>query len=85
MVAIGTFDLVTSTGAATADALPPCHFLSFEQKREMLEQSLESIYLWPPKGGLKLDWQFLKMTGMFTHLVVPVYYRALPERGNVFP
>jgi hypothetical protein len=48
MVAIGTFDLVTSTGAATVDALPPCHLLTFEQKREMLEQSLESIYLWPP-------------------------------------
>ena len=85
MVAIGTFDLVTSTGAATADALPPCHFLSFEQKREMLEQSLERIYLWPPKGGLKLEWKFLKMTGMFTHLVVLTYYRAVPERGNVFP
>ena len=84
MVAIGTFDLVTSTGAATVDALPPCHLLSFEQKREMLEQSLESIYLWPPKGGLKLDWQLLKMTGMFTHLVVLTYYRVLPERGNVF-
>ena len=84
MVAIGTFDLVTSTGAATADALPPCHFLSFEQERDALEQSLESIYLWPPKGGLKLDWQLLKMTGMFTHLAVLTYYRVVPERGNVF-
>ena len=73
-----------STGAATADALSLCHLLSFEQKREMLEQSLESIYLWPQKGGLKLEWQFLKMAGMFTHLAVPVYYRVVPERDNVF-
>ena len=85
MVAIGTFDLVPSTGATAADALSPCHLLSFEQKREMLEQSLESIYLWPPKGGLKLEWQFLKMAGMFTHLVELTYYRVEPERGNVLP
>ena len=84
MVAIGTFDLVTSTGAATVDALPPCHFLSFEQERDALKQPLESIYLWPPKGGLKLEWQFLKMTGMFTHLAVLTYYRVVLERGNVF-
>ena len=51
----------------------------------MLEQSLESIYLWPPKGGLKLEWQFLKMTGMFTHLAVLTYYRVVPELDNVFP
>lgn len=85
MVAIGTFDLVPSTCAATADALSLCHLLSFEQKREILEQSLESIDLWPPKGGLNFEWKFLKMTGMFTHLVVLTYYRVVPECDNVFP
>lgn len=48
MVAIGTFDLVPSTVATAADALSPCHLLSFEQKREALEQTLESIDLWSP-------------------------------------